>query len=404
MAREQSINKRQRRGTGRWGEAAPLILLLVIYLAFSIADLQSSAQTSNRGADRSLAHMALLLLTGYLTVYLVFQAKKIASFRIVQPLGGLCVLAVWVLISCLYNQVSTWDLLVRENMSVLWVLSYVSFFCYASGSSRRKLNLHRFSLILLLFFAAATVYYFAYITIVLKHVPVLNVVYNVLALLPWVMVGLRGRKRMLLYLLCGVIAVLSMKRGAIVALPLMYVVDVAVNNKNGKKGELVRKIGGLLAAIVAFCVLFLLFDNATGGFLSSRFSASEIASGSGRSDQYTLAFAALSERNLLELIMGSGVGSSVDLIGTGIHNEWIEILYSYGLVGLAIYASMVFGLIRRAGHLSRCVPDCKPSCWMMVALILVISLISSAYGAYVGFFLFGFWGFVEAAAGQKGLD
>lgn len=404
MAQERLTNKHQWRGAIRWGEVAPLIMLLIVYLTFSVADLQSSAQTSNRGVDRSIAHMALLLLTGYLTVYLVFQVKKLASFRIIQPLGGLCILASWILISCLYNQVSTWDLLVRENMSILWVLSYLFFFCYASGFARRNINLHHFALILLLFFVAATVYYFAYITVVLKRVPVLNVVYNVLALLPWAMIGLKGRKRMALYLLCGAISVLSMKRGAIVALPLMYAVDITVNNKNEKRGELIRKIGGLLAAVFTFAVLFQLFDNATGGFLSSRFSASEIASGSGRSSQYSLAFAALSERNVFELIVGSGVGSSVDLIGTGIHNEWIEILYSYGLVGLVIYASMMLGLIRRAKHLSKCVPECKPACWMMIALILVLSLISSAYGTYVGFFLFGFWGFVEAMAEQKGLN
>lgn len=390
---------------GGWCKVTPLVFLSLVFLAFSIADLQSSAQTGNRGADRSLAHVLLLALTGFLIAYVFLAAKRISSIRLVQPLSGLIVLACWILITGLFNGAGIWDLLVRMNMSLLWVFAYLFFWSLATSMEGPDEVLRRFAKFFFVFFIAATGYYFVYASILLDRIPVLNVIYEVLALLPWLILLDANVKSGILYIVSGFFTLLSMKRGAIIALPVMYVADVLARSKVGsRKRDIVKPIGILLLAIALFAALFVGFDTWTDGFLTERFSLEEMASGAGRSDQYVLAINAILERDWLHALVGGGIGSSVSLIGTGIHNEWLEILFSYGVVGFVIYAAMVIGIVRRTVSFSRLGPRYASSCWMMTSLLLVVSMVSTAYGGYVGFFIFGFWGCVEGLAGKGATD
>ncbi len=394
-----------RKTAGGWRKAIPLVVLSVVFLAFSIADLQSSAQTGNRGADRSSAHVLLLALTGFLIAYVFLAAKRISSIRLVQPLSGLIILACWILITGSFNGASTWDLLVRMNMSLLWVFAYLFFWSLATNMDDSEVCLRRFAKLFFVFFTAATGYYFVYVSILLGRIPVLNVIYEVLALLPWLILLDANVKGGILYVVSGFFTLLSMKRGAIIALPVMYVADVLARSKaDGGKRDIVKPIGILLLAIALFAALFVGFDTWTGGFLTERFSSEEMASGSGRSDQYVLAISAILERDWLHVLIGGGIGSSVSLIGTGIHNEWLEILFSYGVVGFVIYAAMVIGIVRRTVSLSKLGPRYASSCWMMISLLLVVSMVSTAYGGYVGFFIFGFWGCIEGLVSKGATD
>lgn len=395
----------ERKTEGGWRRAMPLVFLSLVFLAFSIADLQSSAQTGNRGADRSSAHVLLLALTGFLVVYVFLAAKRISRIRLVQPLSGLIVLACWILITGLFNGAGIWDLLVRMNMSLLWVFAYLFFWSLATSMESPDEALGRFAKFFFVFFIAATGYYFVYASILLDRIPVLNVIYEVLALLPWLILLDANVKSGILYIVSGFFTLLSMKRGAIIALPVMYVADVLARSKaSGRKRDIVKPIGILLLAIALFAALFVGFDTWTGGFLTERFSFEEMASGAGRSDQYALAINAILERDWLHVLVGGGIGSSVSLIGTGIHNEWLEILFSYGVVGFVIYAAMVIGIVRRTVSFSRLGPRYASSCWMMTSLLLAVSMVSTAYGGYVGFFIFGFWGCVEGLAGKGATD
>lgn len=385
-----------------WRKAIPLVVLGAVFLAFSIADLQSSAQTGNRGADRSSAHLLLVALTAFLAIYVCLAVKRILSIRLVQPLSGLIVLAGWILLTGLYNGAGTWDLLVRMNMSLLWVFAYLFFCSFASAREGADLALRRFAKFFFVFFALATGYYFVYVSVLLGRVPVLNVIYEMIALLPWIVLLDANLNRMVVYAVGGFFTLLSMKRGAIIALPVMYVADVLLRGKSSNgKSNIVKPIAFLLLAVAVFAALFAGFDSWTGGFLSARFSASEMASGSGRFDQYALALSAIRERNLLHILIGTGIGSSVELIGTGIHNEWLEILFSYGVIGLAIYASMIIGIVRRTISLSKNCPRYASACWMMTSFLLILSLVSTVYGGYVGFLIFGFWGCVEGLVSKR---
>ena len=52
-------------------------------------------------------------------------------------------------------------------------------------------------------------------------------------------------------------------------------------------------------------------------------------------------FPQILNRNFFEFLIGKGSGSSLSIIGSGVHNEILEMLFSYGVIGLIIYLWLV---------------------------------------------------------------
>lgn len=384
----------------------PLLLFAAVYILFTLSDLQSSTQTGFRDANRSSAHFFLVALTGYLLVYVFFNAKTIARITLRQPLSGLIVLAGWIFLVSLHHQAGLWTLLVQMNMSVLWVLVYVFFWDYTRRGGANALRVSSFSTAMLVFYVCATLYYFVDVSVRLGRTPVLNVVYYAEAILPWVILTASPKRRDICFLLTVAAVFVSLKRTAILALPLMYALDIFFRGRGTKvKIPFTKKWGKLIVISVLFIVAFVVVDWGTNGFLSQRFSSEEMATGSGRTDYWARAISAISQRGLFELLVGGGAGSSVNLLGTGVHNEWLEMLFSYGVFGLAIYSSIIVGMMFRLKSVTAENPEYAPACAMMFALYLVLSMLSTGYGGYSGVFLFGFWGYLEGLviAKKKGL-
>lgn len=374
----------------RWDVSPALFCMALLYLLFAIFDMQSSTQTGNRGADRSRAHLALLAFTGYMGAYALIHIKKIN-----RTLIPLILLAVWIFFTGLINHAETWDMLVQMNMSVLWILCYLFFYDYTKRGEREKQNVYFLSVIVLLFYCVATIYYSFYAFQSYGHYTAMNIVYYALAILPWVLIEEKGTK--LFYVIVFISTFISLKRGAIIALPIMYMVKTLLDKPNRK--EMIKKTVSLIGLFIGLCIAFYIVNILTDGFIAERFSIEELATGSGRSDLYLIAIGAIKDRNFIELMLGSGIGSSVDLLGTGVHNEWLEMLFSYGLIGLAIYMSYIVGILTTTRRIYRINTRLGSVAAMSVALYLILSFVSTGYGGYSGVFLFGFWGYIESLSG-----
>lgn len=368
-----------------------LFLMAVFYFVFAISDMQSSVQTGNRGQDRTQAHIALLLFTGYMGVYAIFNVRKIKLTRTLSPL---ILLAIWIFINAVINGAETWDMLVQMNMSVLWVLSYLFFYDYTRRGDREKKYTFQFSAVVLLFYCCATAYYSANALQNYGYFTAMNIIYYALAVFPWILINESCNK--LFYISSFLATFISLKRGAIIALPIMYIIYIVLNEQNRKHTarKLLLIIGFFTILIIAFCIV----DGYTNGLMTQRFSAEELATGSGRTDFYKIALNEIANRNLIRFLIGSGIGSSVDLLGTGVHNEYLEMLFSFGVIGLLLYASFIFGIITQTIKLYKISTKLGSIAAMSTALYLILSFVSTGYGGYYGVFLFGFWGYIESLA------
>ena len=379
---------------GRYFSVA-LFILFVVYMLFTISDLSASKQSGFRDVDRSDVHRYLILMTSYLFVYAIFNVKKL---KLQQPLTSLVMLAAWTIFVNAINDASIWLFLVHSNMAVLWCLSYIFFNRLRSKEVEYKSSIEVFSYLLWLLYAIITVYYFLDMMIRLGHIPVLNVVYYEMALLPWVLIGNSGKNKKWLYLICMAVAMMSMKRGAIIAMALMILADSYVTAKRINSYKVFFRI---TAIIFVFSVIVAVTDNLSGGFLSQRFSSEELADGSGRADQFSIVWEDIKTRDLFELMLGSGSEKSLQLLGTGIHNEWLNFLFCYGLIGFLMYVGLIIGFVQKSISVLKIKSDLAYSCFVMTALYLVMSMVSSGYGGYVGFWLFGFWGYLNAELEMK---
>lgn len=76
----------------------------------------------------------------------------------------------------------------------------------------------------------------------------------------------------------------------------------------------------------------------------------EARSGNGRYDIYSKTSQMILNSNNKQLIFGNGYNAVAKTIGIGAHNDFLEILYNYGLIGLMLYlifwGALVFRLLR----------------------------------------------------------
>lgn len=379
----------------RWCISPALLFMALFYFLFAILDMQTSTQTGNKGADRTRTHMALLLFTGYMIAYALLHIRKIKMTRTLLPL---ILLAIWIFFSGMINQAETWNLLVQMNMSVLWILSYLFFYDYMKRGKIEKRAILRFSRFVLLFYCGATIFYSLYALQKYGHFTAMNIIYYALAIFPWTLTEEKGKK--FFYICIFIATFISLKRGAIIVLPAMYIIETLLSPGNRK--DAVRKIAVLSGLLLALVIAFFVVNEYTDGYMVQRFSAEELATGSGRMNYYQIALNAIQKRNFIQFIIGGGIGSSVDLLGTGVHNEWLEMLFSFGLIGLLIYMCFILGILTRTVQIYRINKRLGAVAAMSTVLYLVLSLVSTGYGGYSGVFLFGFWGYIESLAEESG--
>ena len=370
-----------------------------LYLFFILTDLASSKQTGHAMAGRQWAHLSLVLLVSFLGTYLigafVVLKKGIPLSRI---LVHLVLITFWIILeNTIYHNYS-WYMMLSLNMSVLWICSYI-FFYFQTATYPRPV----FYGIWFFFFVyiVATFYYFFDASRILNRTPVLNIAYCVLAFLPWIYARGSARLRTLALLFSLIPVLLSMKRGAYIALFCMLFVDVLIRSITEQK---------LVKRVFAFCLVGMLLvggitlvDKYSDGFLSQRFSYEQLADGSGRRGMYALAWKDITKRSIGTFVIGKGSGSSLTLLEAGVHNEWLEFLFTYGLIGLLLYAGLILSMLRKTYQQIKCRSKFAPATTMMCILYLVLSFISTGYGGYIGLLLFGFWGYLDALEKHKGI-
>lgn len=145
--------------------------------------------------------------------------------------------------------------------------------------------------------------------------------------------------------------------------------------------------GGILVVILLF------MNEATNGLLFERFDAQELQSGSGRNELRGTALEAIAHRDFATYLFGAGSGSSVELLGTGVHNEWVESFFSYGLIGVFLYAWMTLRLIRYTLKLVRKRNYYAPYLAMYCAYLVMCSLFSGFLYMHVAFYFWAGTGF-----------
>ena len=120
----------------------------------------------------------------------------------------------------------------------------------------------------------------------------------------------------------------------------------------------------------------------TNIMLRNALDASTGSYGSGRSIFWRIVWDDFWTKDILHILFGNGMNSIAPLlkmkfgIAIGAHNGWLDMLYSYGIIGLGLYANIIINLYTSNKKISRLLFDYR-NILLIIAIIFTLKSITS---------------------------
>lgn len=372
------------------------LLLLFAYILISMYGRANAVMDSFDVADESYNDYTKIIIVPFigLTLFLIFQKKYDFS-------NGFNILfVVWLFVIAISNYLFIpIDRFISYSLQqTIWILS--SYLFYNIGKNYIKPFYIAVCVSCICAFMAFCVYNELYILrnfVAIASKVQVNEIYFLLCMLPWVML-IEGNKlkfiRIILLFIILWFTVFSMKRAAIIGLGaflLFYFYGLLKQEKLSGKNFFL-----LLLICIIGVITFNVVDEMYGGHLSYRMESMESDGGSGRLDLYSMIISSLDDFNLINWLIGAGRGAIKDVAeGHSAHNEYLEVFYSWGLVGLCIYVSILINFFKKLKNYieSEYYPICMGSIGMFVSMSMVTHFVINPYLMCI---LTSFWGYMIA--------
>ena len=208
---------------------------------------------------------------------------------------------------------------------------------------------------------------------------VLSSSYILLYLFPVITLVSKKKMQILFAILILLVLLFSNKRGSLVAggiaILIYFVVDFLFINSN--KNNKIWRFSLVAVVIVTGYSAIGSFMESSDLFLLNRLTSIGEDEGSGRIDIWNGVVNGFSSSSSFELFFGHGLEATrVVTGGDTAHNDYMEILYDYGLLVFIVYLSFVFYLLKHSYYLIKVKSTLAPSYMASVLLFLIPSFYS----------------------------
>lgn len=373
-----------------------IITLLLSLTLLAWFDVTSSNQAGLKNADRGMAHVFIALSVIIHALYLFFHRVPTSRGNTINR--SLLFIFLWFCFVDFVHFVSGISLSFSSVgamllLSAWWFLTYNFTYSYLSNNRGNLKPLLFVYISMFVIWVGLNLYARAQIiTNFDRGNAVTGYAYYLLIFIPYLFLIEHKKLKILLIALSAIMVLTSFKRGTMVTLPIMLFTYGFIHTL--QRGGVIKFINRSLLVGAVALVALLYIDEASDGFLSSRFTREELASGSGRTEYRDIALRVVGERGFIDFFVGSGHGSSVNLIGTGIHNEWLEFLFSFGVIGLLLYTFLGLKFLRQGYRYYRLKSRYVSHMMMMMAYFYMVSFFSGFIGVYVTYYFFAFMGII----------
>lgn len=171
-------------------------------------------------------------------------------------------------------------------------------------------------------------------------------VYFSLGLLPLVLIYVEKKQRIIPMILLTVALVLTGKRAGILALIVMAIIMyLGSENKDNIKGSIQKILILIAIGVLLYFVAGYLDEYFNLGFFE-RLNRMNEDGGSGRIDRWEIVINSLKDSSVSSLLIGHGWGSVIELLEGHAHNDFLEILYEFGLFAEVLYISFYISLFK----------------------------------------------------------
>lgn len=305
-------------------------------------------------------------ITGY---FYAFDETKVASNKI-ELIGALELV---IIISMLMNShrsydrvISAWELLLGAIIIITYLLSFVyrlpSFVYYIIVLLPLLVLLFINSIIVryqkksIVSVAIATIvllgahYGYQYIqtmSLLVQDVMITNASYVLLLFLPLALCADNKIIRYVLMLLIALAVISSNKRGGTIAYVLSLFVFLLVKNRaSHNEFKMKHLLFSIIVVSVSLYYLFSFSEKQSENYLANRFGQFEEDAGSGRIDAYTTTWEMITSSDFPSLFIGHGWNAVLrdSPLRLSAHNDFLEVLYDYGLVVFIFYLVLYFRL------------------------------------------------------------
>lgn len=203
-----------------------------------------------------------------------------------------------------------------------------------------------------------------------------GVAYYALYLLPIMLASEKRWVRIVCIVIVSVIIVSSVKRGGLLALVLGLMVYLIISRYITNKGFKTAIV--LCFILLVLGVFFYFMISYLGDNIIERFLNSDDTTGSGRLDIWASLFKRLQTQDLTLWVFGNGHLSTTQYSWENLtaHNDFIEILYNYGIFNFMVYLFIVISLVRYTLRAITQKNKYAPSLAMIMTIYIILSMIS----------------------------
>lgn len=226
-----------------------------------------------------------------------------------------------------------------------------------------------------------------------------NAIYCLMTIVPFILFLKNKKLGLILLLITLVCTVFSNKRGATIIMALILI--PAMNNFFSMiKRKGIRNLLVVLIGVIFVISFFYIGNTYLGGRLIKRFNEVEETGGAGRLWIWTDVLNKYQESSLLEQLFGHGHCAVAGLgWAAAAHNDFLEVLYDYGILGLMIYIAIHVSLIKKTIKLRKSNNQLFLPFVSMYLIFITMSMVSiliiqQRYLVYMAVF----WGMLEGCS------
>lgn len=383
---------------------AVFALLLVLFMFFSMNDLEDSGVESEYGLYAAFLNFLIILNS---LLFLAFSGKK-CFFKTNRLVLSWIFFVVLSQIFVYLGQLNSLRLFTDIVYVLFWPVCFL--FTYKLiVVSPSKSNLLK-KLFVLCFFEALILYIF----IIIKRGVFVESIYSsseinyLLLLTPWVFLLKSEKLKFVCFSLLAIAILSSTKRSALLVLLLILLPYYIHLGKSIFRNRLLF-VSLIVLLLFVSVSIFYRVDSRLDNRLTSRIESVEDDRGSGRLDIWAAVLQEQSRSSFMEWLFGHGHNSVqkhviVFNIGFSAHNDYLQMLFDYGIFALITMLIFIYYRFRRLFYLYRKKHNLFFSYYSSMVLFMVLTMVSHLV-KYPTYFVFVvvYWAMVESLVDRERL-
>lgn len=231
-----------------------------------------------------------------------------------------------------------------------------------------------------------------------EEIGISNLVYWCLCAVPFIFLIKKQWLTFVFLLATTIVILLTGKRAANICLLLFYV-SILLNLKR-QGGKTKNLILTFLGGIALFFIVNQYFSFALEGVMERMYDIGE-SQGSHRIPLYQDVFKVIETNSFFDWLFGRGYGSITITKHTNAHNDALQMLFEYGLVGVVFYLLMFWNAIKSTRVLYKHNSPFFMGYLASLIIFVVLGMVSNlvVYNSYFAF-ICAYWGIAEYEVSQ----